>query len=134
MTWIESNESAMRGARWVQDVYESHSWNVEQSGGIGGRLWINPDSGDQIALLADGGWRMEKNGHHYRSRFRVFRHSQTSDSIEEISSAFLSSHEGDFDEKETGSGRYSAVQEQITEKINHVLDAVDSDGNSEVNG
>lgn len=133
MTWIESNKSAMKATRWVQDVYESRSWSVEKSGGIGGRLWINPDSGDQIALLADGGWKMEKDERPYRSRFRVFRHSQNADSIEEISSALLSSNEGDFDEKEIGSDRYSTVENRIVEKINRILDAVDSDGNPAVN-
>ena len=121
MRWMVNQNAGP--ATWERRIWESDKYDLHRSDGVYGALWTNIDNGDQIALVADGGWRMEKDGEEYPSQYRVFRYSQAGDSILEITDAFVEYRENLFDRQRTGATRYAEVLERLTKKISGILGA-----------
>ncbi|MCV7729034.1 hypothetical protein M3D47_001215 [Micrococcus luteus] len=86
-----------------------------------GAWWADLDSGRQLALVSDGGWRMSLNGASYPSRYRLFDFDgvEIVEQTEEVLGRL--GHSGHFDLQQEGAGRYQRVWEECVSAVEDVL-------------
>lgn len=92
-----------------------------------GAWWFDLDSGNQLALVMDGTWKMrvaDATGavRAHESRYRVFFRAACGD-VQELTSGLLRGHStrGKLDASAEGTGRYDAVQEEAVRLIEQLL-------------
>lgn len=105
--------------RWVRDVARTQFDLYEED--RTGAWWADLDSGRQLALVSDGGWRMSLNGASYPSRYRVFDFDgvEIVEQTEEVLGRL--GHGGHFDPQQEGAGRYQRVWEECVSAVEDVL-------------
>lgn len=119
MSWVRTGESAWQRP-WFHDSGCAKELFWED--GTGTHWWDAP-SGDEVIVVADGGWRMTYNGEPYESRYRVFRWFAGRGEVEEQTQLFLHSIPGGghFDPSGAGHERYATVQHECERAIDGLL-------------
>lgn len=89
-----------------------------------GSFWAESLSGDQLALVADGDDGRHESSDWPPGRFRVFRHSFATGTVQEETYLIQSTHlEGVFDiEKPVGPQRYEPLMVECTKILNRLLE------------
>lgn len=124
MKWIR-----MDGTGWDQDwvrIEAVRRFNLTKGDQQGAR-WLDLASGNQLALVMDGTWKMrvaDATGalRAHESRYRVFFRAACGD-VQELTGALLRGHStrGKLDASAGGDARYVQVQEEAERLIEKLL-------------
>ena len=119
MSWERNVDDAAWNLPWVERR-ASEQFDLLQQDRTGA-AWRHTGSGDEIALVADGGWRMTKNKQPYPSQYRLFWFSAITDRIVELTGEVLGTR-GHFDAKQdVVHARYSGVLQWCTDYVDEWL-------------
>ncbi|MBE1515181.1 hypothetical protein [Nesterenkonia halotolerans] len=120
MAWMNTGRNG-----WFEDWFTRYSKTIEiLDEDRTGHHWRENTTGNEIALVSDGGWRMTLNREPYMSRYRAFLYLADVDQvIEQQHLLEETSHQGHFNPDETGAGRYSQIRRDSVNAIDAALRA-----------
>lgn len=118
MKWIRGGSSGWH-RDWVKDQARQQFDLYEED--RTGEWWFDLASGNELALVVDGGWRMIRNGHDYDARYRVFFYD--GGRVVEITEAMLAQHStrGRLDKEEAGASRYVGIRDEAVRLVHVTL-------------
>lgn len=119
MSWEKITDNAAWNLPWVAGAARQRFALFEDD--RTGAAWRHSGSGDEIALVADGGWRMTLDKQPYPSQYRLFWFSAITDQIVELTGEVLGTM-GHFDAKqEVAHAKYSGVLNWCTRHVDEWL-------------